>query len=372
MSNRLVIVFAIDHYNPLGMVRSLGEKGINPILIAEKGRATLASKSKYISKCHFVDTLEEGYELLLKEYGNEEVKPFLLCCDDHTQGFLDERYEEIKDKFVFFNAGRNNGINKYMDKYEILMMAKECGIESAPTVRCKWGEIPEGLKYPVITKSISPNVGGWKSDVHICQSEEELRNAYNNIKAPEIIIQKYIEKKNELEYYGISINHGEEVMISIAANYLYLIPGYYSPYMNIFEPPFPELQEKIKLLFKKIGFEGIFSIEFVVDENDNKYFLEVNFRNATWSYSSTVAGMDLPYLWVKSMEEGHIPADAKKPFDRFHAMVEPIDYGKRVDTGKATLAEWLGDFKEAKCTYYYNKDDIEPFNELRKDWDSLK
>ena len=30
------IVFALDHYNPLGVVRSLGEAGVNPILIAVK------------------------------------------------------------------------------------------------------------------------------------------------------------------------------------------------------------------------------------------------------------------------------------------------------------------------------------------------
>ena len=42
------IVFALDHYNPLGVVRSLGEAGVNPILIAVKHKVDLAVKSKYV------------------------------------------------------------------------------------------------------------------------------------------------------------------------------------------------------------------------------------------------------------------------------------------------------------------------------------
>ena len=56
----------------------------------------------------------------------------------------------------------------------------------------------------------------------------------------------------------------------------------------------------------------------------------------------------------------------------FTGMVEPIDYGKRVDTGKATLAEWLADFKDAKCLYYYNENDREPFYEMIKNFEILK
>lgn len=374
LTDRVFIVFAIEHYNPLGIIRSLGEKGICPVYIAEKGKAELASRSKYISKCHYVDTVEEGYEILLKEYGNAETsqKPFLYCADDHTMGFLDDHYEEIKDKFVFFNAGCNGGINRYIDKGEILRLAKECGLDFAETVVCNKGDVPEGIKYPLITKSISPNVGGWKSDVFICQNEKELREAYEKIQAPRLLLQQYVEKKNELEYYGFAINHGEEVFISIAADYLYLIPGYYSPYMNVFHPPYPEVQQKVADMIRKVGFEGIFSVEFLRDEKDELYFLEINFRNATWSYSSTVAGMDLPYLWAKCMDEGAIPKDIKVSFEPFTAMVEPIDYGKRVDTGKVTVAEWAKDFKEAKCTYYYNREDMEPYNALLQNWDRLK
>lgn len=373
MKTRLFIVMAIDHYNPLGLIRSLGEKGINPIYIAIKGKAPIASSSKYISECHYVDTVEEGFNLLLSKYGNYDAGnfPFLYCCDDKSLGYIDDRYDDLDGKFIFFNAGKNGQINKYIDKGEILNLAEKCGLRLAKTIVCNKGKIPADLEYPIITKSISPNVGGWKSDVFICCSAEDLKSAYEKIKSPQVLLQKYIGKKNELEYYGISVNHGNDVVMTIGTDYLYLILGYYSPYMNVFNPPYPEVQKKIAEMLKEIGFEGIFSCEFIVDENDELYFLEINFRNATWSYSSTCSGNNLPYLWAESMLNGVIDRNKICQFEPFKAMVEPIDYAKRVREGKTSVIEWATDFKEAKCTYYYNQEDLEPFNVMCNNFEKL-
>ncbi len=374
LGKHLFIVIAIEHYNPLGIIRSLGEKGISPVYVAIKGKLEIASKSRYISKCHYAATVEEGYQILIKEYGSFDAEslPFVFCSDDRTMGYLDSHYDELKGHFLLFNAGENDQINRYMDKSEILKLAESCGLNYARTVVCENGTIPKDIEYPIITKSISPNVGGWKSDVFICGSEDELAEAYKKIRSPKVLLQKFINKKNELEYYGFSVNHGEDVYLTIATDYLYLISGYYSPYMNVFQPPYPEVQDKIKEMIRKAGFEGIFSVEFVVDENDVLYFLEINFRNATWSYASTSAGLNLPYLWAKGMVGELAWNEARRKFERFRAMVEPIDYGKRVDTGKITVAEWLADFKDAKVTYYYDKNDLGPYYMMMEKWEKLK
>ncbi len=373
INEHLHIVMAIEHYNPLGIIRSLGEKGISPIYIAIKGKVELASKSKYISKCHYADNVAEGFEILMTEYSNlpNGKKPFLYCCDDKSLGYIDRHFDDLNGKFIFFNGGANNRINKYIDKAEVLQLAKECGLSFATTVVCDKGQIPAGIDYPIITKSISPNVGGWKSDVFICSNSKELAAAYEKIQAPQVLVQKYIEKKNELEYYGVSVDHGKDVLMTVGTNYLYMIPGYYSPYMNVFEPPYPEVQQKIANMLKKIGFEGIFSCEFIVDDNDELYFLEINFRNATWSYSSTCAGRTLPYLWACGMLEGKIDRSELAAFEPFRAMVEPIDYAKRVKTGDVSVMEWAADFKNAKCPYYYNEADPEPFRVLCENFDKL-
>lgn len=366
------IVFALDHYNPLGAIRSLGEKGIKPIFIAVKHRAELGSKSKYLSKLHSVNSVEEGYKILLNEYGNETIKPFLITCDDRTTGYLDERYDELKNRFIFFNAGSKGRISNYMDKNNILEIAKKHGLSILETKVLKKGEVPVDLHFPVITKSISPNVGGWKSDVHICNDAEELKEAYLKIQSPFVLVQKFIDKKNELCLDGFCANGGKDFFVGIASTYKYLIPGYYSPYMDVFEFNNEKVFSALKSMMSEIGFEGVFSIEFLIDKDDNLWFSEVNFRNSTWSYASTIVGMPLPYLWALSMQEGKIPSNSFKHFGLFEAMVEPIDYSKRVETKKVSLAEWLSDFKRAKCTYYYNENDPDPFNIVIQKWDELK
>lgn len=373
LSNHEFIIFAMDHYNPLGVIRSLGEKGINSIVISEKSRTDISSYSKYVKEYIRVDNVEKGYKILLDCFGKYyDSLPFLLTCDDRTIAFLDHHYNEWKDKFIGFNAGAENSISKYMDKFEILELAKRYGLKTLDTICVNKDVIPEGIEYPIITKSISPVVGGWKADVHICHDERELIKAYEKIRAPKVIIQKFIEKKNEYCIDGFCADHGNIMFNAIESTYNYLIPGYYSPYMTVKNFSQPEIGRALAAMMKEVKFEGIYSIEFLIDQDNNYYFSEINFRNSTWSYAATMAGMNLPLLWAEAMVTGKISDKIRREVpENFMAMVEPIDYGKRVKTGKVELGEWLRDFKEAECTFYYSKDDIEPFLYMCRNWEKL-
>lgn len=367
-----VIVFALEHYNPLGLIRSLGENGVFPIYVSVKRRGPAACLSRYISVCHHVDSVEEGYELLLSEYGDEDKKPYVLFSDDKSIGYFDLHYNEIKDKFIVYNAGRAGRINEYMNKEYILQLAKKHGFNVLETYVVKVGEIPDGIVYPVITKDIDPNSGSWKSDVYICENEEELKEAYTKITSPVIQLQRFVDKKNEYAIEGFTVDHGRQMFVGTTLTWKYLIKGYYSPYHDVFVMKDMEMRRKLEAMFEEIGFEGIFEVEFLIDKDDTYYFLEINFRASAWNYSSTVVGMPLSYLWVKSMEAGRIDPADEKEFEDFTDMSEVIDYGKRVDSGMVSLAEWLKDFKEAKNTYYYNKDDMAPFEYLYEHWDEYK
>ena len=182
----------------------------------------------------------------------------------------------------------------------------------------------------MITKDISPNSGSWKSDVFICENEEELKEAFKKISSPVIQIQHFVDKKNEYAIEGFTVNHGKEIFFGTALTWKYLIKGYYSPYHDVTMFKDPDMGEKLRALFEEIGFEGIFEVEFLIDQDDTYYFLEANFRASAWNYSSTVAGMPLSYLWVKSMDAGHIDPSDEKPFEDFTDMSLVIDYGKRV------------------------------------------
>ena len=84
LKNHKFIVFSQDHYNPLDVIRSLGEKNLNPISILYTPNPCLINNCRYVTKLHHVKSLEEGYKLLLSEYGNEEYKPFVYCSDYTT------------------------------------------------------------------------------------------------------------------------------------------------------------------------------------------------------------------------------------------------------------------------------------------------
>lgn len=365
LKNHKFIVFCEEHYNPLGAIRSLGENGFKPIVVVLKSAYRCASYSKFIDQCYFIDTIEQGYNLIIDKWGDckDSYKTIIITCDDRITEFLDAHYDDLKESFIFYNAGESGRISYFMDKYNILQIAQECGLKTPEAWAVDKGEIPEDITYPIITKSISPNIGGWKNDVFICNNEEELKEAYQKILSPKVLLQRYIDKKNELCLDGFTVAHGNELFISIASDYNYLLPNTYSQYMRVFNFNDGELFEKIKLLFSKIGFEGIFSLEFLIDKQGNKYFSEINFRNSGWSYASTCAGMPLPVFWAESMLSGGIKTDYLKQIpEKFNAMVELDDFRVRVLKRQIGLFKWLKQKRQCKCLFLKGKNDPKPRN----------
>lgn len=372
-SVRKHIIIGMEHYNPLGLIRSLGEQGIEPVYIAIKHRSEVASKSKYVGCVHHVASIDDAFDVLVSNYGDEAQKPFVYTTDDDIQSLLDIRYDELEDSFILFNSGSAGRTTAFMDKKAILDAGCSCGLRTLPTVVTDRGVIPEGLEYPIITKAISPNDGGWKSDVFICQNADELAEAFMSIQSEKVLIQRFVRKKTEVCFEGFSVDGGRKAFLPFYTTYDYNIEGYYSPFMTVHGVDLPEdLIEGIRKLLTHIGFEGIFEIEFLVDADGSLYFSEINFRNSTWSYIGAVLGMPIPYLWSQCMESGQIPDDLYKAVPAgFKAMVEPIDYQKRVVEGDVEAADWLADFKTVDCPFYFNAEDREPFREMVRNWSAL-
>lgn len=374
-NGHLCIVFALEHYNPLNMIRAFGENGINPVYISVKRRYEVACSSKYISKLYRVDTVEDGYNLLMKEYGGFDAdhRPYIVFSDDKSVGYFDLHYDEWKDKFITYNAGRSGRINEFMDKFNIQQLAKKHGFNVLDSfVIGKGDKIPENLWYPIITKDISPNSGNWKSDVFICKDENELEDAIKQIASPLIMIQHFVDKQNEMALEGYTINLGRDMQIITKMTWKYLIQGYYSPYHDVMMFRDKDMEMKLQAMFEEIGFEGIFEVEFLIDKDGTFYFMETNFRASAWNPTCKFAGMPLDYLWVKGMENGKIDPADRKEFASFTSMSEVIDYGKRVDGGIVSLAEWLRDFKDAKCVYIYDKEDRGPWDAVIENWEKFK
>ena len=356
------ILLCEDHYNPLGICRSLGEVGITPIPIVSGKYSFLIKHCKYVKKMHRVKTMEEGLKLLLSVYGNEREKPFVFTSSDNGASILDANYEKLKDKFYFFNAGCEGRINYYMDKNHICDLAVKCGIDKPKGETLKKGQMPTSLNYPVFTKVTKSTLGGWKDDVFICQTEAELKEAYKQIKADELLVQEFIEKKNEICFDGFSINGGNEIWMPYTADYLRFTPKSFGVYMLMEPHNNPKLVEKVQNILKEVHYSGIFEVEILVDKKGNLYFLEVNFRNSTWSYAYTFGGLNLPYQWAKSTLEGHIDYSSAvvrtKPFT---AMSEFEDFGQNLRYKFVSWRKWWSEFRNCDCHYTYNPKDKTPF-----------
>lgn len=358
------IVFVTkEHYNPLGIVRTLGEVGISPIVVAVKGELKFVGQSKYVKEKYYVNSTEEGIDFIIDKFANKKEKSFILTGDDVTVAALDKYYDRLKDYFFFYNAGEAGRISYYMNKDEMMSIVAKHGIKIVKTWKVQVGEIPRDIVYPIMTKAINSLGSEWKNIVYICYNDDELNNAFSHIMSKNVLIQQYIEKVDEVSFDAISVNRGKDVWVITEASQIYNLPDKYSPYWNIRNSENEEMQKKISEVIAEIGFEGIFEFEFLKDKNGNFWFLEINFRNTALGYSTTVAGMPQAVYWCESMEKGFI--DKEKYYKRIQkgmtAMAECIDYDVRVKTGIISKEEWLKEYMMSECKMYMARDDFKPF-----------
>lgn len=349
-----------DHSNPLGIVRSLGEEGIKPIVLLCDKHPKVVNKSKYIGELHCFDTIEEGLNYMIANFSNEEYKPFVYNGSDNITQLLDVNYDKLKEHFYFTQGA--GSICTYMQKSNQNKLAVECGLSIPKEEVLQVGTMPTKLNYPVITKATtSANGGVWKDQTFICDTPQELSEAYKKLKVDTILVQEFIKKKNELCIDGISINGGEQVFMPYGCGYYRFVDKSYGLYMKFVPFRNPELISKIKSLIKAMKFTGIFCIEFLEDEKGDYYFLEVNLRNSGWSYAFTYGGYNLPIRWAKATLENEINLDDFTPLEEFDAMEEIADFKRSViKLHQVSLFQWIKEFRKS-CCYNYNKADMAPF-----------
>ena len=358
-----IVFVSKDHYNPLGIVRTLGEAGKRPIVVVVKSEPKLVSKSRYVKKKHIVSSPEKGIKLILSEYAKSKTeKSFILTGDDVSVMALDSHYDELKDYFYFYNAGEAGRIKHFMSKDILCELAAKHGFNVAKTWKVKVGEIPEDIEYPIITKAINSYSAEWKGIVSICHNEDELKAAYKNIKSEYILLQKYIQKVDEQSYEGISINRGKDIFYIMQNNEVYHIPGNYAPLWVSKNVDDKYFTERASEMLEEIGLEGIFEFEFMVGEDGNLYFLEINFRTTVNAWATTVVGMSNVMLWCTAMLDGRVSDSFyKKIPDGFTTIAECFDYDVRVKKGIISKKEWLKQYKKADAKLYRGRHDFIPF-----------
>ncbi|MCU0386558.1 MAG: acetyl-CoA carboxylase biotin carboxylase subunit [Flavihumibacter sp.] len=146
--------------------------------------------------------------------------------------------------------------------------------------------IAENMGYPVILKATA---GGGGKGMRVVWKKEEMERAYNTAKAEAlaafkndgVYMEKFVEEPRHIEIqvagdrYG-KVCHLSERDCSIQRRHQKLVEESPSPFMT------PELRQAMGDAAKKaasaINYEGVGTIEFLVDKHRNFYFMEMNTR----------------------------------------------------------------------------------------------
>ena len=365
MDNK-VVVFGCNHQNMLGLVRSLGEKGVHPYCVLLQSKDGLVFRSKYPAECHWVSSPQEGYEYIIERFSNETPKPILLSSDDVTETLFDLNATELRKHFMVPASDEDGKLTRLMSKKAIADLARQFNF-NLPWMRViKKGEsIPIDLQFPVFTKSIK-SIDGGKAEERKCVCRDELAAVLSRCHSEELLVQQFIDKVDEIDYIGYAANGF--VYIPYVQHQMRFSDHAYGGYHRFDKIQDNDMTRRICQMLKEIKFQGLFSVEFLVDKSGKWFFTEVNFRHDGHDYLITDAGINLPWLYccaITGANEVLMPEVKKHTFT---GMNELVDYRQFVATGKISIVKWLWQFMRADTHIFWNRRDNGPLKYLL--WES--
>ncbi len=217
------------------------------------------------------DAIHPGYGFL-----SENAKFSKVCQENGIKfiGALPEQIEGMGDKAT---------AKKTMKKAKVPVVPGSEGIlESLEEAKA----IAKKTKYPVMMKATA---GGGGKGMRVCWDEEELVEAWASARAEAkaafgndgMYMEKFIEEPRHIEIQIAGDQHGNychmsERDCSIQRRHQKLVEETPSPFMT------DALREKMgKAAIKAaaaVNYEGVGTVEFLVDKNRDFYFMEMNTR----------------------------------------------------------------------------------------------
>lgn len=217
------------------------------------------------------DAIHPGYGFL------SENEKFSKVCQEHGIKFIGATPEQIA------GMGDKSSAKATMIKAGVPCIPGSAGllkdVNDAKTVAKK-------IKYPVIMKATA---GGGGKGMRIVWKEEDLEAAWDSAKQESaaafgndgLYMEKYIEEPRHIEIqiagdqYG-SACHLSERDCSIQRRHQKLVEETPSPFMT------DELRERMGIAAikaaKAVAYEGVGTVEFLVDKHRDFYFMEMNTR----------------------------------------------------------------------------------------------
>ena len=210
-------------------------------------------------------------------------------------GFLSENYNFVKalekEKIKFIGPNKN-AITKMGDKIESKNLALKLNLNVIPghteAVRDpkKAIKIAEKIGFPVLLKA---SAGGGGKGMRIVNKRQELESnlkaaqseALNSFGDDRVFIEKYITNPRHIEIQILCDKHGNQVHLgerecSIQRRYQKVIEECPSSFVD--EKLRNAMAEQALRLAKEVKYDSAGTVEFVVDDKKNFYFLEMNTR----------------------------------------------------------------------------------------------
>ena len=286
-------------------------------------------------------------------------------------GFLSENAEfaEICTQYgIKFIGPTADHIRKMGDKITAKETMIKAGVPVVPRsdgllTNLKQGlSIAQDIGYPIILKATAGGGGGgmrvvWKADEFEENWERARKEAGAAFGNDGVYVEKFIEEPRHIEIqvagdqYG-KVCHLSERDCSIQRRHQKLVEESPSPFLDA------ELREKMGDAAIKaaqfISYEGVGTVEFLVDKYKNFYFMEMNTRiQVEHTVTEEVVDFDLIKEQIKiaagipisgknyypTMHAMECRINAEDPFNGFrpspgkiHSFHSPKGYGVRVDT----------------------------------------
>ncbi|MCT4631429.1 MAG: acetyl-CoA carboxylase biotin carboxylase subunit [Firmicutes bacterium] len=275
-------------------------------------------------------------------------------------GFLSENTEFAKkcsENNIKFIGPKPEVISRMGNKSEARKTMIEAGVPVVPgsdgtvdTVDSAL-ELAESMGYPVIIKASS---GGGGRGMRIVYSKEELAEKYDTAKAEavsafgdgDMYLEKFVENPRHIEFQIIADEHGNVVHLgerdcSMQRRNQKVIEE--SPCVVIDEKLRKEMGETAVKAAKFVNYQNAGTIEFLLDKNNDYYFIEMNTRiQVEHPVTEMVTGVDLIKEQIKVASGEKLSFSQKEIVINGHAIecrinAEDMKHGFRPSPGKIDI-----------------------------------
>jgi acetyl-CoA carboxylase biotin carboxylase subunit len=233
------------------------------------------------------DAIHPGYGFLA------ENSAFSQLCTDHHVAFIGPSaamIDQMGDKATAKDSAKSAGLP---------VVPGTDGIVSDPSLIAAWGK---AVGYPILLKATAGGGGKGMRAVHsesevseqLSMAQSEAKMAFGN---PDMYAEKLIAKPRHIEFQILADKFGNVVHLgerdcSIQRRHQKLIEESPSPVMTA------ELRDRVGGMLlraiRKLGYEGVGTVEFLFDEDLNPYFMEMNTRiQVEHPVTEMVTGIDL-------------------------------------------------------------------------------